>query len=163
MLIIQTVLSLLALLSLLGALLIFTYLVLTERAAPRFADSIGEHNSQFSGGAEVSVIVPARNEEETIGECLESLVSQSYGRLEIIVVDDSSSDRTGDIVREFIARDGRIKLVGAGPRPEGWVGKTWPCQRGFENSRGEYLLFVDADSTLEQSAVEKSLEYSLWK
>ena len=111
----------------------------------------------------MSVIVPARNEELAIGQCLDSLVRQSYKRLEIVVVDDSSTDRTSDVVREFAARDARIKLVGAGTRPAGWVGKTWPCHRGYESSRGGHLLFIDADTTLEESTIEKSLGYSIWK
>jgi glycosyltransferase involved in cell wall biosynthesis len=111
----------------------------------------------------VSIIVPARNEEQDIAKCLESLLNQTYPNLEIIVVDDSSSDGTSEVVIAFEEKYPRIKLVSAGSKPEGWVGKSWPCWRGYEESKGDYLLFVDADSILDSSVVESSLAYVIEK
>ncbi len=156
----ELVLTALAILSLLGSLSLLVFLVITETAAPKFTKSIrglGQDNSESL----VTIIIPARNEEETIGSCLNSLILQSHTNLEILVVDDSSADNTANIVNKLAAADSRIKLVLAGTKPRDWVGKSWPCWRGFEASRGEYLLFVDADSRLAPEAVRTTLDYAL--
>jgi chlorobactene glucosyltransferase len=151
-----------AFLSLLGSLLVLIYLVATERKAPRFEKSI---NGIRRNETEllVSIIIPARNEGETIGLCLNSLILQSYKNLEIIVIDDSSSDDTESVVRKMAETDTRIKIFEAGEKPQGWVGKSWPCWLGFEASRGKYLLFLDADSRLSPEALGTSLNYALQK
>lgn len=151
-----------AILSFVGSLLLLVYLISSERLAPRFADSIEGIRQGSISGAMVSVIVPARNEEQDIAGCLESLTNQTHQNLEIIVVDDSSSDRTSEIVRKFEEKQ-KVRLVSAGKKPESWVGKSWPCWRGYEESRGDYLLFVDADSTLDSSVIESSLKYATEK
>src|SRR3984893_6430376 len=90
----------------------------------------------------VSVIVPARNEEACLADCLQSLVSQSGVAFEIIVVDDNSSDRTGEIASSFPGVHG----IEAGPLPEGWTGKNNAVTIGARQARGEWLLFTDADT-----------------
>ena len=134
-------------------------MVATETSAPRFLDSISESSQSSDAGIMVSIIVPARNEEQGIAKCLDSLLNQTYLNLEIIVVDDSSTDKTPEIVKSFEEKHQRVRLVSAGEKPEGWVGKSWPCWRGYEQCGGEYLLFVDADSTLDTATIESSLEY----
>lgn len=95
----------------------------------------------------VSVVVPARNEEENIGPCLESLVGSDCAALEIIVVDDQSEDRTPEIVRQLSDRTARdVRLVTGHPLPAGWFGKPWACWQGAREARGEFLLFTDADT-----------------
>jgi glycosyltransferase involved in cell wall biosynthesis len=91
---------------------------------------------------EVSVIVPARNEEASLGHCLESLVSQSGVDFEIIVVNDQSTDRTEAIAASF---DG-VRVIEAGPLPQGWTGKNNAVACGARQARGEWLLFTDADT-----------------
>ena len=118
-----------------------------------------ETRQDSNTGVMVSIIVPARNEEQGIAKCLDSLVNQTYQNLEIIVVDDSSTDKTSKITESFEERNHRVRLVSAGEKPEGWVGKSWPCWRGYEQSSGEYLLFVDADSTLDSTTIESCLKY----
>jgi glycosyltransferase involved in cell wall biosynthesis len=93
----------------------------------------------------VSVIVPARDEEQNIGAALETLLAQDYRNLEVIVVNDRSRDRTAEIVREFSARDGRVRLLEVESLPEGWFGKPHALDVGARAARGEWLLFVDAD------------------
>jgi len=96
---------------------------------------------------EVSVIVPARNEEASLRTCLESLVSQSGVEFEIIVVDDHSTDRTREIALSFAAAAGsRLRVVEAGPLPAGWTGKNNAVVTGVHQARGEWLLFTDADT-----------------
>lgn len=93
----------------------------------------------------VSVVVPARNEKAEIGRALESLAKQNYPDLEIIVVDDGSTDSTVAIVQALADRDDRIRLLTAPPVPEGWLGKCHALQIGAAASTGEWILFTDAD------------------
>lgn len=94
----------------------------------------------------VSVVVPVRNGERTIGSALESFTSQKGVKCEVVVVDDRSSDRTGSVAARYIKR-GAVYIL-AREKPEGWMGKSWACHEGYLNSRGEWLVFTDADSEL---------------
>ena len=82
----------------------------------------------------ISVLVPARNEEENIGNCLESLRSQDYPNFEVIVIDDNSGDNTTAIVTEYAARDNRIRLISGKPLPDDWAGKPFACQQLAEEA-----------------------------
>ena len=95
----------------------------------------------------VSVLVPARNEGENIRACLESLSNQDYPNYEILVLDDNSSDNTSDIVEQIAAFDKRVHLYHGAPLAEGWAGKPFACQQLARKALGEWLLFVDADTT----------------
>jgi chlorobactene glucosyltransferase len=94
----------------------------------------------------VSVLVPARNEEDTIAECLRSLLAQDYPSLEIVVLDDGSTDATTAIVRAV--GGSRVRLVSGRPLPPGWTGKNWACHQLSQAARGDLLCFVDSDTTL---------------
>jgi 4,4'-diaponeurosporenoate glycosyltransferase len=96
----------------------------------------------------LSVIIPARNEEENLPRLLRSLQSQPVPPDEIIVVDDASTDRTAAVTREH-----GLKVVAPPPLPEGWRGKTWACQHGAEQANGEWLLFLDADTWFERNGL----------
>jgi len=87
-------------------------------------------------------MVPARNEETCLGACLESLVAQTGVAFEIIVVDDHSTDRTHEIAQSFPG----VRVLGAGPLPEGWTGKNNAVTAGAHEARGQWLLFTDADT-----------------
>ena len=82
----------------------------------------------------VSVIVPARNEEKNISRCLKSLLEQDYPNLEIIVVDDRSTDRTGALVDVFRERDDRVRKVVGAPLKDGWLGKSHAAHQGFREA-----------------------------
>lgn len=94
----------------------------------------------------VSILVPARNEERNIAKCLKSLLGQEYPHYEVIVLDDSSSDATPDIVRSFAANDRRLRLLEGKSLPMGWTGKSFACHQLSQEAKGELLLFVDADT-----------------
>jgi glycosyltransferase involved in cell wall biosynthesis len=91
---------------------------------------------------EISIIVPARNEEATLGACLESLTAQTGVSYEIIVVDDGSTDRTREIAQSFAG----VRVIPAPPPPEGWTGKNNAVVAGAKKARAEWLLFTDADT-----------------
>ena len=93
----------------------------------------------------VSVVVPARNEEGNIADCVRSLLAQGR-EVEIIVADDGSQDRTAAIVRQLAAHARQLALVKVPPLPEGWIGKNHALETGVKQARGEWLLFTDADT-----------------
>jgi chlorobactene glucosyltransferase len=104
-------------------------------------------NSLLETAPMVSILVPARDEEDNIGDCLESLRKQDYPSFEILVLDDNSTDRTGEIVSRIAAIDNRVKLIQGAPLPEGWSGKPFACHQMAKRAKGDWLLFVDADTT----------------
>lgn len=91
---------------------------------------------------EVSIIVPARNEEACLGACLESLVRQSGLSFEILVVDDGSADRTRQVALSFPG----VRVIDPPPLPSGWTGKNNAVAAGTRQARGKWLLFTDADT-----------------
>jgi chlorobactene glucosyltransferase len=114
--------------------------------------------AEAKDGPLVSIIVPARNEAANLGPLLASLARTTYGRREVIVVDDRSTDGTGDIVRALRERtDGWVKLVDGADLPLGWYGKPWACWQGYRAARGDVLLFTDADTRHEPDLLGRSI------
>jgi len=107
----------------------------------------------------VSIILPARNEEEFIGKCLDSLINQDYKNYEIIVIDDSSEDKTGEIISEYAKKYPKIIPVSAKPKPDGWMGKNWACMEGYRKSTGELLLFTDADTNHAKNVISLAVSH----
>lgn len=107
----------------------------------------------------VSIILPARNEEEFIGKCLDSLIKQDYENYEIIVIDDSSEDKTGKIILEYAKKHPKVIPVSARPKPEGWMGKNWACMEGYAKATGELLLFTDADTRHAKNVISLSVSH----
>ncbi len=104
----------------------------------------------------ISAIVPARNEQASIAVCMEALLQQPEV-LELLVVNDQSSDRTAEIVRECMLRDPRIKLLETGEVPGGWVGKNHAASLGASLATQAWLLFVDADAEVLPGACAKAI------
>jgi len=92
--------------------------------------------------AELSIIVPARNEEASLGDCLESLTAQTGVAFEIIVVDDGSTDHTREIAKSFA----KVRVISPEPLPHGWTGKNNAVVSGAKEARAPWLLFTDADT-----------------
>lgn len=133
------------------------YMVKSFKESPKLQQYAQPCNGVFP---RVSVIVPARNEEDYISECLDSLIKQDYPNFEVILIDDSSEDRTWEIMQKYTAKyNGLIKSLRAGPRPHGWVGKNWACYRGYILSRGDLLLFTDADTKHSASTMGSAVQY----
>ena len=105
----------------------------------------------------VSVIVPARNEAHNIARCVTSILATSYPRLELIVVDDSSTDGTGETALLAARGDTRARVVANRPLPESWFGKQWACTTGADAASGEILLFTDADTHHAPDLVTRSV------
>lgn len=113
------------------------------------ATDLSEAHGTSDGEPLVSIILPARNEERNIRECVTSLLAQDYPRFEVIVVDDASSDATPALLdglrREHPMRE-RLRVVRVETLPAGWAGKPHAIHTGVTQARGEWLLFTDADT-----------------
>ncbi len=94
----------------------------------------------------ISVIIPARNEGSRIPSSLESILTQDYPNIQVIVVDDCSTDSTLSIARSYAGRERDLTVIEAGDHPDGWTGKTWACHMGARHANGEWFLFTDADT-----------------
>ncbi|MDZ7361485.1 MAG: glycosyltransferase family 2 protein [candidate division KSB1 bacterium] len=137
---------LLGLAAILGAVLLVT--LVNAFTAPMLKNAPAVQNMPA-----VSVLVPARNEEKNIGDCLSSLIRQNYSNFEILVLDDNSTDQTAAVVRQFSVQDNRIKLIEGAPLPAGWLGKTWACHQLAERAKGEIFIFTDADNRYAPRAI----------
>lgn len=100
----------------------------------------------------VSVVVPARDEEERLPGCLARLQDDPHV-LEVLVVDDESSDRTAQVAREHGAR-----VVPGAPLPEGWAGKAWALEQGLQAARGDWVVFLDADTRPKRGLIGALIE-----
>lgn len=108
----------------------------------------------------VSVLIPARNEENNIIHIIEDIRKQTYKNIEIIVFDDSSTDNTAHIVLEKAKTDKRIQLIQSTKLPEKWLGKNWACHNLAQKANGEYFLFLDADVRIEKDTIQKALAFA---
>lgn len=108
----------------------------------------------------VSVLIPARNEEDTIGRLLEDLQVADYERLEIIVYDDQSTDRTAAIAGRFASARHPVRLIrGTSSPPPGWMGKNRACHYLSQEAGGDCFLFLDADVRIGKGAIGKAVAY----
>ncbi len=137
------------------SLLVFlAILLLNLRELPQLPSASGEGTPP-----RVSVLVPARNEENNIERCITSLLEQDYDAYELIVLNDASTDRTGEILERLVSLDdhSRLRVVEGRPLPAGWHGKAWACNQLGEAAGGELLLFTDADTVHAPDSISRSV------
>ncbi|MCK9279798.1 MAG: glycosyltransferase family 2 protein [Melioribacteraceae bacterium] len=118
------------------------------------APRITRNESKISKSESISVLIPARNEENNTKKILDSLISQTYKQLNIIVLDDHSTDKTKVIVKEYTRKHNNISLIIGETLPKGWLGKNWACHQLSKHAKGDYYLFVDADVELKENAID---------
>jgi Glycosyl transferase family 2 len=106
----------------------------------------------------VSIVVAARDEARHLEHALGSLLAQEYPALEVVVVDDRSGDRTGEIADAAAGRDPRVRVLHLTALPDGWLGKNYALERGAEVACGEFLLFTDADVVFAPDAVARAMQ-----
>jgi len=109
----------------------------------------------------VTVLIPARNEEENIGQVLSSLRKQTYVNYEVIVLNDRSEDGTAAIVSQFLDTDLSIQLIEGLPTPSGWLGKHWACHQLSSKAKGDFWLFMDADTVLAQDTIRSAIDEAI--
>lgn len=108
----------------------------------------------------LSVIVPALDEEATIEPAMRSLLELDYPGLEIVAIDDRSTDRTGEILDKLAAKDDRLRVLHVTQLPPGWLGKNHALHLGAGEAAGEYLLFTDADVHFEPAALSRAVRFA---
>ena len=110
----------------------------------------------------VSVLLPARNEAHRITATLRSLLAQEgLPNLEVLILDDGSCDGTGDVIRQVVGTDPRVKIIDGpdDPPPDGWLGKSWACHRLSQEATGDVFAFVDADVSLSPRAIASTIHH----
>src|SRR3954470_6768743 len=108
----------------------------------------------------LTLVVAARNEAAELEASLESRLREDYPDLELVVVDDRSTDGTGAIVDRVASRDRRVVPVHVEELPDGWLGKLHAMHRGLERATGEWILFTDADVHLVPGTLRKAVAYA---
>jgi len=108
----------------------------------------------------VTILIPARNEEDNIRDCVMSVVDINYDNKQIIVIDDRSEDSTAQIVEELAAKHPEVKLVKVEHLHEGWTGKTSALCEGAKHADGDWLLFIDADTRHHPKTLEVVLGFA---
>ena len=104
-----------------------------------------------------SILIPARDEEDNLKDCLDSAMRQGDSVIEIIVCNDHSEDATSEIVGSYSKTDPRVRMINAGDLPKGWCGKTFACNLLAAEARGDWMLFLDADARLSVDAVSRMM------
>jgi glycosyltransferase involved in cell wall biosynthesis len=107
----------------------------------------------------ISVLIPARNEEENIADCVKSVLGSTGLDLEVLVLDDQSTDRTAEIVQAIAQDEPRLRLIHSLPLPPAWCGKQFACHQLAREASSPYLFFIDADVRLEPGAAIRSLNF----
>lgn len=105
----------------------------------------------------VSILIPARNEQPGITKCLEAMSLQDYEKLEILILDDQSTDNTPALIERVIESDPRMRMIRGTTPPKGWVGKNWACEQLYKEAKGRFLLFIDADTVLSRQTVSSAV------
>ena len=105
----------------------------------------------------VSLIVPARNEVETLGPAMRSRLAEGYPALEVVLVDARSTDGTGALVDAIAAEDSRVRALHLDSLPPGWLGKLHAMSEGLRRATGEWILFSDADVHLAPGTIARAV------
>jgi glycosyltransferase involved in cell wall biosynthesis len=132
------------------------------RIIERLLDILTPDSPRFRSDAPplVSAIIPAKDEEGTLADCLRTVCAQTYPRLEILVVDDRSTDGTPAIARAFAEGDPRVRVITIAELPPGWTGKTHGLQLAASQARGDWFWFIDSDTRHEPESLSIVMEYA---
>lgn len=123
--------------------------------------SLPEWDRQPGSGNRLAIIVPARNEQESVEQALKRLLALDYDNYEVIAVDDRSTDRTGEIMdRVAASSDGRLKVVHITELPAGWMGKAHAMWTAAQQADSDWILFTDADVMFRADCLRRAVAYA---
>ena len=138
--------------------LVFLYgVVMLVRRCPQLAEVDAKDPSSWPT---LSVVVPARDEALTIDPAVASLLAQDFPNLQVVLVDDRSTDATGTVIDRLAAKDSRVAAVHVRELPDGWLGKVHALQRGVERASGDFILFTDADIHFAPGVLRRAIAWS---
>lgn len=147
----HTDIILLVLLSFVGMEFLVSFINLVSRL--QLPKSSKQHDKK------ISILIPARNEEQNIGNLLNDIINLCYSNFEVIVLNDNSEDNTAEVVQKYISQDSRIKLINSNKLPKDWLGKNYACNELSNNATGDYFLFIDADVRISGDILERAAAY----
>jgi cellulose synthase/poly-beta-1,6-N-acetylglucosamine synthase-like glycosyltransferase len=133
----------------------FLYTIVNVVFLPNLTDGGDRENSP---APLVSLLVPMRNEERNVEGLMCSIKRLTYPNLELLFLDDQSTDSTGQMLQQYAREDHRISVLRGRELPAGWVGKVHACYQLSQEAKGDYLLFIDADVRLKSDTVERTLQ-----
>ncbi|HRE42140.1 MAG TPA: glycosyltransferase family 2 protein [Ignavibacteria bacterium] len=105
----------------------------------------------------ISVLIPVRNEENNILKCLNSVLNQEGVEFELIILNDNSTDNTANILKNISNQ--KVKIIHGKKLEQGWIGKNYACHQLWENSTGDYLLFIDADTEMKSGGLRSVMDF----
>jgi glycosyltransferase involved in cell wall biosynthesis len=108
----------------------------------------------------ISIIIPTRNESKRIEKCIYSLKTQTYPKLEILIINDST-DNTEEIIRNIEKNDERFAIIKQKKLPQGWIGKPFALQQASSIAKGEWFVFIDADTSFDSVLIQRAIEYAV--
>ncbi len=124
----------------------------------KLEDFLPNEKIEVSQSPVISICIPARNEERSISKSVEAACRLSYTDFEVIVLNDQSTDATGDILNSLLEKfPNTLKVIQGTEKPSDWLGKPFACHQLSKHASGEYLIFVDADTILSDEAVSAAL------
>ncbi|MDT7042939.1 glycosyltransferase [Candidatus Nitronereus thalassa] len=132
-------------------------LLILKRHALTVLASLDEGPTQ--NWPKVTVVIPARNEERNVNQALQSVLRLDYPDLQIVVVNDRSTDGTGSILKQLAEQDPRLTLMHIQSLPDGWLGKTHALHMAARQALGEFILFTDADIVFHPLALRKAMSH----
>lgn len=138
--------------------LVITSVILLRNRLHFSALSSPKESRYLADAPRISICIPARNEERNIQKCITSALDQDYPNLEVLVLDDHSTDNTGEILSSIKGnhpRRNRLTLLQGNPKPDDWLGKPWACQQLGEAAEGDILVFADADTWFERQTAAR--------
>ncbi len=110
---------------------------------------------------DITVIMPAKDEEDYIERSVRSVLASDYPHFDVIVMDDRSTDRTPEIIRDLAREDSRVTVASVDRLPEGWTGKTHALYQAVKSTSSSILLFIDADTVVSPDTISRSLGFFL--
>jgi glycosyltransferase involved in cell wall biosynthesis len=122
---------------------------------------LGARGYQDREWPSISIVVAARNEEESIENATRSLLQQEYPKYELMVVNDRSTDRTGEILQTLQQSHSELKSITIEELPNGWLGKCNALHQGAKAAKGDWLLFTDADVSMRPETLKVTIDYAL--